>query len=84
MDLLGCRVVRGPDWKSGDQDGGEGGVGTIVGTDGEELNKQTVLVCWDNGHEANYNLGRYGKLDLRVLDSASSGKLLDKIKKGLV
>lgn len=79
MDLLGCRVVRGPDWKSGDQDGGEGGVGTIVGTDGEELNKQTVLVCWDNGHEGNYRLGLDKNYDLRILNSAPSGKLFDKI-----
>ena len=27
-DLVGLRVVRGPDWKWGDQDGGEGGLGT--------------------------------------------------------
>ena len=26
----GLRVVRGPDWKWGDQDGGEGCVGTVV------------------------------------------------------
>ena len=25
----GCRVVRGPDWKWGNQDGGEGHVGTV-------------------------------------------------------
>lgn len=27
---MGQRVVRGPDWKWGDQDGGEGNVGTVV------------------------------------------------------
>lgn len=27
---VGHRVVRGPDWKWGDQDGGEGNVGTVV------------------------------------------------------
>ena len=27
---VGCRVVRGPDWKWGEQDGGEGNVGTVV------------------------------------------------------
>lgn len=31
MELqAGLRVVRGPDWSWGDQDGGEGGVGTVV------------------------------------------------------
>ena len=28
--LKGLRVVRGPDWKWGDQDGGKGCVGTVV------------------------------------------------------
>ena len=28
--LVGLRVVRGPDWEWGDQDGGEGHVGTVV------------------------------------------------------
>lgn len=30
IKLSGLRVVRGPDWKWGDQDGGEGSVGTLV------------------------------------------------------
>ena len=30
MKIVGLRVVRGPDWKWGDQDGGEGCVGTVV------------------------------------------------------
>ena len=29
--VLGLRVVRGPDWEWGDQDGGEGFVGTVAG-----------------------------------------------------
>ena len=28
---IGLRVVRGPDWQWGDQDGGEGCLGTITG-----------------------------------------------------
>jgi len=31
MKVEGLRVVRGPNWKWGDQDGGEGSVGTVVG-----------------------------------------------------
>lgn len=30
MSLIGLRVVRGWGWKSGDEDGGIGGVGTVV------------------------------------------------------
>ena len=32
--MEGLRVVRGPDWKWGDQDGGEGCAGTVVGVTG--------------------------------------------------
>ncbi len=32
ISLEGLRVVRGPNWRWGDQDGGEGGVGTVVGS----------------------------------------------------
>ena len=28
--FYGVRVVRGPNWKWGDQDGGEGHVGTVI------------------------------------------------------
>ena len=30
MEGVGVRVVRGPDWQWGDQDGGPGHVGTVV------------------------------------------------------
>ncbi|KAJ8960892.1 hypothetical protein NQ318_020191 [Aromia moschata] len=29
MEGVGARVIRGPDWKWGKQDGGEGHVGTV-------------------------------------------------------
>lgn len=72
---VGLRVVRGPDWMWADQDGGEGNVGTIVhlGQDGS-LPDGTVLVYWDSGKQANYRAGHSGKFDLRVVDSAQSGK----------
>lgn len=35
METKGLRVVRGPDWKWGDQDGGEGCVGTVVAKGGK-------------------------------------------------
>jgi len=35
--LNGLRVVRGPDWKWGDQDGGEGNAGTVF-TDNSRRN----------------------------------------------
>lgn len=72
-------MVRGPDWKWSDQDGGEGCVGTIVSlenfADGRKLPSKTALVCWDHtGCVADYRIGLNGCYDLRVFDSASAGK----------
>ncbi|XP_062507383.1 E3 ubiquitin-protein ligase MIB1-like isoform X2 [Corticium candelabrum] len=67
MEGIGCRVVRGPDWKWGKQDGGEGHVGTVRNFESAE----EVVVVWDNGTAANYRCS--GSFDLRVLDSAPSG-----------
>lgn len=50
MDGVGARVIRGPDWKWGKQDGGEGHVGTVRNFESPE----EVVVVWDNGTAANY------------------------------
>lgn len=76
MEMLGTRVVRGPDWKWENQDGGEGCVGTVVkiGQDKKSpVTAQLVWVQWDCGNKANYRAGVHGKHDLRVLDSANGG-----------
>ena len=84
MDKLlavGTRVVRGPDWKWGEQDGGEGHAGTVVeigGTTKKEENKEkhppsprgTVILQWDTGVRTNYRVGHQNAYDLRTLDSA--------------
>ena len=84
MDKLlavGTRVVRGPDWKWGEQDGGEGHAGTVVeigGTAKKEENKEkhppsprgTVILQWDTGVRTNYRVGHQNAYDLRTLDSA--------------
>ena len=52
MDVIpGLRVVRGPDWSCGDQDGGEGHVGTVVEVDSEG---RSVMVQWDCGGRHRY------------------------------
>ena len=66
---IGLRVVRGPDWKWGDQDGGEGYVGTVIPTSEADLNElgpKTVTVLWDSGLKATYQGGPKGSYDLRV------------------
>lgn len=69
MEYVGYRVVRGPDWRWGKQDGGEGHVGTVRNFE----SNQEVVVVWDNGTAANYRCS--GIYDLRILDSSPTGKL---------
>ncbi len=79
---VGLRVIRGPDWRWGDQDGGEGGVGTVVevarGTQQPQPQSAptpegTVIVQWDSGARTNYRTGHQGSFDLRALDAAPCG-----------
>ncbi|XP_004695338.1 PREDICTED: E3 ubiquitin-protein ligase MIB2 [Condylura cristata] len=68
---VGMRVVRGVDWKWGQQDGGEGGVGTVVelGRHGSPSTPdRTVVVQWDHGTRTNYRAGYQGAHDLLLYD----------------
>ena len=67
IEGVGARVVRGPDWKWGKQDGGEGHLGTVRNFESPE----EVVVVWDNGTAANYRCS--GAYDLRIQDSAPTG-----------
>ena len=67
----GLRVVRGPDWEEGDQDGGEGFVGTVVGLEGDG---GRVTIQWDMGQRNIYRCGHDNKFDLRLLDSGPASK----------
>jgi len=69
VEGVGARVVRGPDWKWGKQDGGEGHIGTVRNFESPE----EVVVVWDNGTAANYRCA--GAYDLRIIDSAPTGTL---------
>ncbi|XP_015600108.1 E3 ubiquitin-protein ligase MIB2 [Cephus cinctus] len=84
---VGLRVVRGQDWKWGDQDGGEGHAGTVVeigkppvpGNSGSSSNStdktpdKTVIVQWDHGSRSNYRVGYQGAYDILVFDNAAAG-----------
>lgn len=73
---VGVRVARGPDWKWGQQDDGEGHVGTVVeiGKAGSTTSPdKTVVVQWDSGSRTNYRVGYQGAYDLRVIDNAPIG-----------
>ncbi|KAI1284962.1 E3 ubiquitin-protein ligase MIB1 [Halotydeus destructor] len=64
---VGARVMRGPDWKWGKQDGGEGHAGTVRNFESAE----EVVIVWDNGVAANYRC--QVAYDLRIIDSAPTG-----------
>ena len=76
MDVVtNARVVRGPNWKSKTEDGGDGHLGTVVevkqpSDDSKVL--PVVVVQWDNGNRHEY---RYGNDDLRVFDNAPAGNV---------
>ncbi|XP_053431366.1 E3 ubiquitin-protein ligase MIB2 isoform X7 [Nycticebus coucang] len=73
---VGMRVVRGVDWKWGQQDGGEGNVGTVVelGRHGSPSTPdRTVVVQWDQGTRTNYRAGYQGAHDLLLYDNAQIG-----------
>ena len=69
LSLKGIRVVRGPDWKLGDEDGGEGHVGTVMDTlpaFDAESGTNTVAVRWDSGFCSRYHCGPTGFYNLRA------------------
>ncbi|XP_062620442.1 uncharacterized protein LOC134282018 isoform X2 [Saccostrea cucullata] len=61
---VGCLVTRGPDWKWGDQDGGEGNVGTVYRVEMDAV----VYVKWPNGNKSNYRYGYENKHDVQLCD----------------
>ena len=63
---IGTKVVRGADWKWGDQDGhGEGRVIGELGDDG------WIRVQWDNASTNSYRMGKEGKYDLKLAEAPS-------------
>lgn len=70
---IGMRVVRGRDWSWGDQDGGPGGIGTIIG---ESSTSGMVRVQWDAGRTDSYYCDREYDLYFYVPEETSSEDLL--------
>ncbi|KAG8176599.1 hypothetical protein JTE90_026848 [Oedothorax gibbosus] len=62
---IGTRVVKGADWKWGDQDGPSPGEGTVIGELGED---GWIRVQWDTGSTNSYRMGKEGKYDLKLAD----------------
>uniref|UniRef100_A0A8D0EVZ2 MIB/HERC2 domain-containing protein n=1 Tax=Strix occidentalis caurina TaxID=311401 RepID=A0A8D0EVZ2_STROC len=58
-------VVRGVDWKWGDQDGPAPGLGRVIGELGED---GWIRVQWDTGSTNSYRMGKEGKYDLKLAE----------------
>lgn len=74
----GIRVVRGPDWSSGVQDGGEGYLGTVVSIPEKGPGHGKVSVIWDiSGEERMYCAGRDNRFEIRIFDNGPIGRIID-------
>ncbi|XP_053987984.1 E3 ubiquitin-protein ligase HERC2 isoform X2 [Hylaeus volcanicus] len=62
---IGTRVVRGVDWKWGDQDGPPPGEGRVIGELGDD---GWIRVQWDNGSTNSYRMGKEDKYDLKLAE----------------
>ena len=64
----GTMVDRGRDWKWGDQNGGPGNRGAVLGWSGEVgASENWVKVKWKNGRHNNYRWGAEEAYDLMIL-----------------
>ncbi|XP_023713900.1 E3 ubiquitin-protein ligase HERC2 [Cryptotermes secundus] len=72
MMKIGTRVVRGVDWKWGDQDGPLPGEGRVIGDLGED---GWIRVQWDNGSTNSYRMGKEDKYDLKLADPPTPAEM---------
>jgi len=69
---IGTRVLRGVDWKWGNQD--SNGEGRVIGELGED---GWIRVQWDSGSTNSYRMGKEGKYDLKLVDQPIPGSDTD-------
>ncbi|XP_062390807.1 immunoglobulin superfamily member 1-like isoform X2 [Sardina pilchardus] len=74
MKTKGTRVMRGPDWRWGSQDGTPPGLGCVIGQSSEA---GCMRVRWDSGGEHSYRVGKEGKFDLQLAAPVDIAFLLD-------
>ncbi|XP_061388024.1 E3 ubiquitin-protein ligase MIB2-like, partial [Musca vetustissima] len=73
--FVGAKVVRGPDWEWGQQDGGEGQTGLVMeirGWDNESC-RSVANVSWASGSTNVYRLGHKGNVDLKYVAATTGG-----------
>ncbi len=69
--VKGVRVVRGPDWKWGNQDGDPPGVGRVQA----DLTDGWVDVKWESGSSNRYRMGAQGAYDLQLESTQEAGEI---------
>ncbi|XP_071166448.1 uncharacterized protein [Mytilus edulis] len=62
---VGCRVVRGQDWKYDDFDGGESSLGTVL----QVRIEGKVVVRWDGTNKGIFKIGHDGLFEVCVCDN---------------
>ena len=63
----GAKVVRGPDWKWENQDGGEGKEGVVIDIrNWKHVPSSCVLVSWNYAKKGMYRVGFEGKVSLLI------------------
>lgn len=83
-----CRVIRGPDWSAGDEDGGPNAPGgEVIGYIGENGVAEGVAVAagsagwakvkWDSGKTAEYRIGAGNKFQLKMAEETEG--IVDKL-----
>ncbi|XP_071166583.1 uncharacterized protein [Mytilus edulis] len=68
MIAVGCRVVRGEDWRYRDDDGGFGTMGTVLNVKPEGR----AVVRWDSKKMGIYKMGYNGFCEIMVVDESSA------------
>ncbi|XP_015433480.1 PREDICTED: E3 ubiquitin-protein ligase MIB2 [Dufourea novaeangliae] len=73
--FIGAKVVRGPDWEWGNQDGGRGRTGRVMDIRGwdNESSRSVATVTWSKGSTNVYRLGYKGCVDLCYVEEATAG-----------
>ncbi|XP_063987634.1 E3 ubiquitin-protein ligase MIB2 [Diachasmimorpha longicaudata] len=73
--FIGAKVVRGPDWKWSNQDGGPGKIGRVMDIRGgdNESSRSVATVTWASGSTNVYRLGYKGCVDLCYVEEAKCG-----------
>ncbi|XP_077497194.1 E3 ubiquitin-protein ligase MIB2-like isoform X2 [Amblyomma americanum] len=70
-----AKVVRGPHWKRGDDDGADCTIGTVLSVrDGPSGTfRSTARVQWPDGDVETYSVGHGGDVALKFVESAAGG-----------